>query len=155
MARVQCVLAGHASIGPRPTPHDKSEPISFQIDLTQKSGTAWHITTFQAPLNQPIPVYVENVGDFLVSPVEFGNKIPDPNDFAPAGLWVSANGKANHLTVKGKTPFELAGAGEDWRVVGPKKSVFDLDDFPGVIIGRQAIGHPDERDPRALGLDPP
>src|SRR2546428_7262851 len=87
VGRLEFVLKPRGVLGPRPPPHEKTEPISFQIDLTQKSGRAFHITTFQAPLNAPIPVYVEGVGDFLVSPVEFGNKIPDPNDFAPAGLW--------------------------------------------------------------------
>src|SRR5207302_1408886 len=52
--------------------------------------------------------------------------------------------------------FEVEGHGEDWHLVAPKKpTVFDLDDFPGVIIGRQAISHSDEKNPAALGLDPP
>lgn len=130
-------------------------PVAFRIELTGATTTT--LTSFEAALGAPIPVEISGVGRFLVSPTEFSNKVPLPTSFAASGLWVDANNHAQRLTVKSRSRpgYELALEKGEWRVVkGNTATRRELDDFIGVIVGRQAIGHSSAA-PATLGLEPP
>lgn len=135
-------------------------PPDFQFELKKRSGQTVRLLTWPAALGAPIAVRVEGIGDFVVSPVEFGPKLPEPERFVPPALWVAARQGACRMTVRPGpgargSAYELAGSGEDWHVVrGNKGSKRELDDLVGVIIGRQIIGH-SKRPPEELGLARP
>jgi len=129
-------------------------PVEFDFKLTSKSGKTTRLVTRQTPLGDPVPVTIEGVGDFTVSPVEVSTKLPDPSDFLPTGLWVTAGPAATSLEVKGSTSYRLVGGPTHWRSADRRPSRFELDDFPGVLVGRMVVGYP-EGGLKALGLDPP
>ncbi len=124
-------------------------PESFAIELRQGKNVR-RVATHLAGLNQPIAVTVDGAS-FVISPVEFATKLPDPGDFAPPGLWVAARNDAISIEVKGRSNYKLIGRGEDWKVADGGVPNHDLDDVVGVIVGRQASGHPSA----TLKLDPP
>ncbi|MHB8879159.1 MAG: hypothetical protein ACYC8T_36125 [Myxococcaceae bacterium] len=129
-------------------------PVEFDIRLLSRTGRATHLLTRQAPLGGPVPVTIEGVGDFTASPVELSTKLPDPRDFLPAGLWVTAIGRATSVEVKGPARYRLVSGPAGWKSADGRSSRRELDGVPGVIIGRQTVGHP-EGSQKALGLDPP
>lgn len=130
--------------------------VRFDIRLLRADGTQSRVTTYQAPLGQPVRVVIAGAGEFWVSPVEFPTKLPAPFEFASAGLWVSARHDASSLEVRsGALTYALTGRGKNWQLVGGRKSIIDLDNFVGAFVGRQAIGHAFAKDAAALGLDPP
>lgn len=134
-------------------------PTAFDIDF----GDGNRIATYQVPLGAEVPVQLfgfgstgVNYGQFLVAPTEFAQKIPDPSDFAPPGLWVSAAQTATSLEVSGPAKYRLVREGDEWKALGDKrKSVYDLEDFAGVITGRTAIDHKPASAIPELGLDKP
>jgi hypothetical protein len=135
-------------------PKPSQAPIEFDFKLVSPGGRVTHLVTRQAPLGEPIPVTIEGVGDFTVSPVEFSNKLPDPADFLPPGLWVAAGATASRLEVKGGASYRLVGGPADWKSADGQASRFELDDFPGVLTGRMVVGFP-SGSLASLGLDPP
>jgi|GEM_PF-2802789 len=126
---------------------------AFEIELRQ-GKRARKVVTQQAALDQPIRVTVDGKV-FAVDPVELSTKLPDPDDFAPPGLWVAAKDEAISIEVKGPANYSLIGKGEDWRSADGRAAVHGLDDVVGVIVGRQVVGHPIAAKPEALGLVPP
>jgi hypothetical protein len=134
---------------------EANAPVAFTIDLGKADGRHTRLTTFQAPLGRPICARIESTGDFLISPIEFGTKIPDPADFLPAGLWVSAGRTATSIEVNGRVHYSLhsKGAGE-WTNDDGRSSPFEIEDVPGAITGRQAMSHPPPGE-TATGLDKP
>jgi hypothetical protein len=146
--RLQIALEAPQLVAAVPKPADVSLAIVIEQGKRKR-----RIITKQAELNQPIALTVDDVA-FVASPVELANKLPDPGDFVPPGLWVAARNDAISIEVKGKTSYKLAGKGEEWKVVAGGEANHDLDDVVGVIVGRQAIGHPKEV-ARALGFESP
>lgn len=125
---------------------------AFEIELRQGKRVR-KVTTQAAALNAAVRVTVDGTL-FTVSPVELAIKLPDPDDFAPPGLWVAAKDEAISIDVKGPATYRLVGKGEDWKATDGRVPNRDLDDVIGVIVGRQAIGHPGT-DLAALGLARP
>lgn len=126
---------------------------SFEIEL-QQGARVRRVVTRVAALNQPIWVTVD-ARPFVVSPVEFSIKLPDPSDFVPPGLWVAVRNEAISIEVQGRSNYKLVGHGEAWKTADGSVPNHDLEDVVGVIVGRQALGHPSGTDLKALGLDPP
>ncbi len=126
---------------------------AFEIELRQGKRVR-KVVTSQAALDQPIRVTVDGKA-FAVDPVELSTKLPDPDDFAPPGLWVAAKDDAISIEVKGPANYALVGKGEDWKAADGMAATHDLDDVVGVIVGRQVVGHPVASNPETLGLDPP
>ncbi len=149
--RLALALEAPQLVAPRAAP---PTPVEFDVRLEAKDGKVTHVVTHQAPLGAPVPVSIDGVGDFLVSPVEFSTQLPDPADFLPTGLWVTAGPTVTSLQVKGAASYRLVGGPSDWKSADGKASRLDFDDFPGVIVGRMVIGFPTEA-PAALGLAPP
>ncbi len=151
------VLAKPAIISARPEGKSKAdEAVSFEIALVKSDGTKRRLTVLRAALGQPVPVRLEGAGEFLISPVEFANKIPDPSEFLPPSLWPTEAGAGATLVVKGRVDYSLRGiSAEDWVSVDGRKAAHDLDDVVGVIIGRQAVSHPEAAPLSAFGLDKP
>ena len=122
--------------------------------LHHLDGGTDHVQVELPVPGQTVQVAIENVGQFTVSGVELPTRLPDPEDFLPPGLWVSAQYTARSIEVRaGKRVYRLEGEGEDWKAVKGRVGKHDLDDVVGVIVGRQAAGHPATGTP--LGLDPP
>lgn len=149
IARLRIALEAPQQVDAKPKP---SSP-GFEIVL-QQGKRARRVVTQQAELNQPIRITVDGK-PFVVSPVEVAIKLPDPDDFAPPGLWVGAKDDAISIEVKGPREYTLVGKGEDWQVTDGGVPNHDLDDVIGVIVGRQATGHPQNVDRKAMGLAPP
>ncbi len=125
-----------------------------EVSLETASGQRWHLGVRSAVLGAPVVVTIDRVGQFTVSPVELANKVPNPEELLTPGLWVAADRKARKLTVTGPRSYVLEGQGEDWTVVDGGLARRDVDNAPGTITGRQAIGHP-AAPLAALGLEPP
>ncbi len=128
-------------------------PASLEIVL-QQGKRVRRVTTHVAALNAPIRVTVDGKS-FAVSPVELGIKLPAPEDFAPAGLWLAARDEASSIEVKGPQRYKLTGKGKAWKVGDGRAPTRDLASVIGVVVGRQAIDHPSGSDLAALGLAPP
>lgn len=124
----------------------------FEIELHQGKQVR-KVTTQQAGLNQPIAVIVDGK-PFAVSPVELSIKLPDPDDFAPGGLWIAARDDVISIEVKGPVSYAIKGKGDAWKIDG-NRPASGLKDVIGVVVGRQAVAHPSGSDLKALGLDPP
>lgn len=154
LQRLNLALDSPLLVAPGAAPARFDDPVEFDLTLTSRSKKATHLQTLQAPLGQPIPVIIDGVSRFLVSPVEFATKVPDPDDFLPPGLWVNAALTATSLKVQGPASYRLVREAGEWKSPDGRASARDLDDFPGVILGRQAMSHP-EADLRALGLAAP
>ncbi len=149
IARLKVALEAPQLIDAAPKP---STP-ALEIQLRQGARVR-KVVTQAAGLNQPIRVSVDGKS-FVVSPVELAVKLPDPEDFAPPGLWVAAKDTAISIEVKGPTTYKLVGKGEDWKTADGREPNHDLDDVVGVIVGRQATGHPPPGKLEPLGLAPP
>jgi len=152
LARLSLALTAPQILWARATPGPF--PGDQQLWLSRADGGTTHVGLERLPPGQPVRVVVEGLGEFLVSAVELPLKLPDPDDFLPAGLWVSAHKGASAIEVKtSKRTYRIEGRGEDWKMVRGKAGPHDLDDVPGVLTGRQACGHP-EAD-AGTGLDRP
>lgn len=132
------------------------ERIAFVIDLRNAEGGLTQVKVFSAPLGEPIRVNVQNSGDFWVDPVEFGTKVPDPDELLPAGLWISAHQKTLSLKVTGPVNYALhVTDGGTWVSDDGRNASADLGDFPAMITTRQAVDHPEPTSLQSLGLEPP
>lgn len=149
IGRLRLALEAPQVMGTAPKPGS----IGFEIELRQGKRVR-KVTTNVAELNAPIRITVDGKA-YGVSPVELSIKLPDPDDFAPSGLWVAAKDDAISIEVKGPATYALTGRGEDWKAVDGRAETHDLDDVVGVIVGRQVIGHPSGTDLAALGLTEP
>jgi hypothetical protein len=135
---------------------DAHAPLSFLIELTKRDGATWRLEVLRAALGAPVPVRVQGVGDFVISPIEFANKIPDPLEFLSPGLWPTSAGAGATLSVTGRVDYKLKALGpEEWVSLDGRKSKHDLEDVAGAITGRQAKSHPEPGPPSAFGLDKP
>lgn len=148
IGRLKLALEAPQQVGIPPKPG----ATSFEIELRQGKRVR-RVITGLAALNDPIRVTVDGKA-FGISPVELAIKLPDPDDFAPPGLWVAAKDEAISIEVKGPASYRLVGKGEDWKAADGKEG-HGLDDVVGVIVERQAIGHPDGSKLAALGLATP
>ena len=149
------ILSSRAEDGTGP---DAGTTLSFAIELTGAHGAVRRIEVQRAPLGQPIPVRIRGVGSFVVSPIEFANKIPDPSEFLPPGLWVTPSSADATLTVavRGRVSYRLKAVGaEEWVSLDGRTSPLDLEDVAGTITGRVAVSHPEPWPLASFGLDPP
>jgi hypothetical protein len=145
------IPAGRPAAGPSPADAGR---VAFDLKLTAADGGQREVRTFQVPLGSPVIAEVEGVGTFVVSAAELANAIPDPSDFAPAGLWTDAPRPLTRLMVRGPKSYELTLDGGAWLAREPTRPEVELEDVPGIIVGREATGH--YRAPlQALGLAPP
>jgi hypothetical protein len=152
IARLRLALAEPQLLAPAPNPPPLRADV--EVRLAHADGGTRHVSVDLPPPGQPVDVAIDGVGRFRVSGVEMATRLPDPDDFLPPGLWVSAHHDASSVEVKiGKRVYRLEGHGEDWKVVKGKAGKKDLDEVAGVITGRQAAGHP-EADAET-GLDAP
>ncbi|MCC6746427.1 MAG: hypothetical protein IT371_02145 [Deltaproteobacteria bacterium] len=152
--RLLQALAAPQLLSARPSDAPRAGTFAFEIHLTTAKGVRRRLSTWPAPLGQPIPVTVDGVGEFLVSPVELSTKIPDPGEFRPPGLWVSGHDQEASVTVRGTASYRLVRAGAEWKSADGRAAA-DLDDIPGVITARTSFGFPAPTNLKALGLDPP
>jgi hypothetical protein len=99
---------------------------------------------------------LQGVSDFLVSPIEFSNKIPDPSDFLAASLWATTAGTGATLSVTGRVSYKLKAVGpEEWVSEDGRKGEHDLEDVAGGIVGKAAVSHPQPGPLSRFGLDAP
>ena len=93
---------------------------------------------------------------FIADPLELSTKIPDPEGFIAPALWMSEEHHETRFTVTGRASYTLQLVARDtWKSQPPPKNGHDLEDFAGVITGREVVRFLPPTPPEQLGLAHP
>jgi hypothetical protein len=153
--RLTLALTHPQVLAARPVPAAPLSALIWELQLTTTTGKTWNLSASRPSLTTPVVVRIAGVGEFTVAAVEMANQVPVPEEFLTPGLWTQAKNQARRFTLKrGPVTYSLVGALDEWHLADGGVSKRELDDFPGIIVGRQAIGHP-SGSLKELGLDPP